>query len=44
MRLQKSLTLLFVGLFLISNSNLIQAQTVTINSLIEEILVTAQRA
>ena len=44
MRLQKSLTILFVGLFLISNSNLIQAQTITINSVIEEILVTAQRA
>ena len=41
MRLQKSLSILFIGLFLITNSNFLKAQT---NTGIEEILVTAQRA
>ena len=41
MRLQKSLSILFIGLFLITSSNYLKAQT---NTGIEEILVTAQRA
>ena len=41
MRLQKSLSILFIGLFIITNSNFLKAQT---NTGIEEILVTAQRA
>ena len=41
MRFQKILSILFIGLFLISNSTFLKAQT---NTSIEEILVTAQRA
>ena len=43
MHLQKKLSILLIGFFILTNTNLVNAQTNTASG-IEEILVTAQRA